>query len=376
MILKRRLRVHRIIGTLLICLIFYGSSFAGGFDDKVSKNIERTFKVPDSRNLSVTNKYGPIIINNWDKDSIRIEIELTAYGKNYNAARKTMNRVDFDFDESRQYLNISTVLDRSSGFFTEVWNSIGDYSKTLLSQNRLKVEYKVFIPNDLELTLINKYGDIYFEDYEGNCNIDLSYGNLMAQRFFNRCDIKVGYGTITIKEIKDGYLDIKASDVRIEKIRSAEINSSSSEIEIIEASLLRIESSNDREYKIRQAESILGKSSFSRIEVGRISDDINLDMSYGGITLNELDPSASRILLRAKTTDIQLKLDPTLPLKYRIEGREDKMELPEQILNQGELFNSDGDKNVRIEGQIKDPPNNSRNLDIRNQNGEIKISFT
>ena len=121
--------VKQVFSLALIILIGVNSFSLPLQDTKLQKTISRDFKAPEGRSLEITNKYGDLIINTWDKDSIKVEIEITAYGKNDDAAEKLMNRIDFDFDQSLNYIEIETVFDRKSGFFQELWNDISDYSK-------------------------------------------------------------------------------------------------------------------------------------------------------------------------------------------------------------------------------------------------------
>ena len=55
-----------------------------------------------------------MIIHTWDKDSVLIDVEITAYGKNDEALSKTMARVDVEIKNFGDLLNIETILDRNS----------------------------------------------------------------------------------------------------------------------------------------------------------------------------------------------------------------------------------------------------------------------
>ena len=95
------------------------------------KNISQSFKVEEKSTLELTNKYGQVILQTWDKDSVVVNVKITAYGKNDEALSKNMERVDVDFTNFGDVLTIETVLDRNSSVFKDVINSLGDYSKTL-----------------------------------------------------------------------------------------------------------------------------------------------------------------------------------------------------------------------------------------------------
>ncbi len=113
----KRMRKVLAFSTLLIGLITgyaLGAVGGGKEDTSLSKTITKSFLVPKDGSIRIVNKYGPIVINTWDKDSLNLKIVITAWGKNDKNVDRMMSRVDFDFNQSSRYLELKTVLDRSS----------------------------------------------------------------------------------------------------------------------------------------------------------------------------------------------------------------------------------------------------------------------
>ena len=46
--------------------------------------------MPKEGNLEVINRYGQVIVETWDLDSIALEIKITAYGKSDEAVDKVL----------------------------------------------------------------------------------------------------------------------------------------------------------------------------------------------------------------------------------------------------------------------------------------------
>ena len=124
--------------SIFYSLLFLGISVSvqAADDTKLTKTISKAYRVPLNVQLEIRNKYGTITVNTWNKDSVSAKIEITAYGKNQSNVSKELDRVEIEFVNNRDFLLIETVLDRKSGFFAELWNNIGDYSKNLLSKNQ------------------------------------------------------------------------------------------------------------------------------------------------------------------------------------------------------------------------------------------------
>src|SRR5690606_33752892 len=74
------------------------------------KTIEQSFQVNPSATLEVNNKYGGIVVNGWDQDKVAVNIRITTFGKTSYDTEKLMDRVEFDFNVTRDYVIIETVL--------------------------------------------------------------------------------------------------------------------------------------------------------------------------------------------------------------------------------------------------------------------------
>ncbi len=344
-------------------------------DTKLTKTITRDFQIPRDGHVTIVNKYGPIIINTWDKDSVHVTIEVTAFGKNDKSVNKIMDRVDIDFSHNNPYLTIATVLDRSSGFFTELWNNIGDYSKTLLSQNQLKIEYTVFVPSSNDLDLSNKFGDIYIEDYSGNLEILLSHGNFRAGALAGELDLDLSFGNADIKSVDEADLTLKATESEFGIIGDATIHSSSSEIFIEEIQNLRIDSRSDRRLFVKNAHSIRGSASFSKIQVDSFKEDLKLELNYGSFNLNKLEPGFSRIDLRGKTTEITLDFTHGNYLDFEYIGKENKLFISQGGNNLETEYIDASEKKVRVNGLLGTKNQNPAKVIVRTESGEVNVKI-
>jgi hypothetical protein len=285
---------------------------------------------------------------------------------------KMMGRVDFDFNQSAHYLDLKTVLDRSSGFFAEVWNNIGDYSKTLLNQNKLKIEYTVFIPEGSDLEIENKFGDIYLQDYSGKLKINLSHGNIHASRL-TQLRMDLSFGNANIKSIRDAFLILKATECDFAVIGNGDISSSSSEIFIEEVTFLKIDSRSDRRFSVTEAAEIQGTSNFSKIVIGSITDDIRMEFSYGELKMGRVGPGFSSIDIRGKNTPISIQFESDVKARLYLEGREDRIKLI-GIDGLNKKYLEDNDNTVSLSGNTSGNGNQG-SVSVRSSNGEIEIKF-
>jgi hypothetical protein len=345
-------------------------------DTKLTKTITRSFKIPKDGHVSIINKYGPVVINTWNKDSVHVKIEITAFGKNDKSVSKIMDRVDFDFDLNSKYLLAATVLDRSSGFFTELWNNLGDYSKTLLSQNQLKIEYTVYLPASIDLDIDNKFGDIYLEDFKGDLNIELSHGNFRGGNFLGRLDLDLSFGNAEIKSANEADLTLKATESDFNQINKATIHSSSSEIFITKIGILRLDSRSDRKFYVKNANSISGSSSFSKIQLDNFKEDLKLELNFGSFRINMLEPGFSSIDLQGKTAEINLDFTEGNYLDFEYVGDENKLFISKGGDKLSKEFVDSKEKTVKVTGMIGKKGSSAPSKVILNtESGEVNIKI-
>ncbi len=339
-----------------------------------TRTVERSFKVPGNVNIELTNKYGPVVINTWDNDSVKIKVDITAFGKNLNQATKTINRIDIDFNNNGDFLTIESVFDRSSGFFKELWNNIGDYSQTLLSRNKLRIEYEVYVPSFANLDIENKFGDVYLSEMSGRVNVDLSHGNLRANNLNNSTTININFGDATIKSIDNGVLIPKVANVTVQRVGRIDIESSSSTVHIKQANRIKMSSVSDKGFRIDDVRTVTGKSNFSKITIGSLTGSADLNMNYGEININNVRYDFSRIDLTGKSTDMRLTFHDQSYLAVDLETKEDRMDIPRTGQMQREYID-DKEKYISVTGFMGIKSQKPGALKVDSFNGDLEIRF-
>lgn len=356
----------------LSCAITFGASATDG-DTKVTKTINQRYLLPKNGIVDIENKYGQVVILNSENDSVTVKIEVVAFGKDRATANKIMDRVDFDFDMTNQYLTLETVLDRKSGAFKELWNNIGDYSKTLLSKNKLEINYEIAIPKSASINLNNKFGDVYIHERDKKVDITISHGNLRSNNFNATSNISVSYGDARIKHIKAGKMEFKSCNANILSLGDVEIQSSSSEITIKKAEELEIDSRSDKSIDIDEAGRVNGKMIFSKLRIETLIKDLDLGMSYSDISIDIVPFSFSFVRIDGKSSDIDIEFGTNSYMEIKVEGDDDDLELPAIGLDREVIDEKKG--KVLYSGILGKRSNYKGNVDIKAQGGSVKISI-
>ena len=358
---------------LLLSIVSLAAYAERDNETKVTKTIDEKFLLPKNGIVEVTNKYGQVVILNSENDSVTLRIEIIAYGKDKSTADKIMDRVDFDFGQTGQYLTLETVLDRKSGVFKEAWNNIGDYSKTLLSKNKLVINYEIRIPRSASINLTNKFGDVYIQERDHKVEIDVSHGSLRANNFNANSKISVSYGDARIKYLKSGELYFRACDATIQALGTVEMQSSSSDISIKEADELQIESRSDKRIDIDKIGHIRGKLTFSKMKVENLNKLADLDLNYSDFYVAQVPFTFSMIRIDGKSSDIDLEFDPNTYLDLDLLGTEEDIGLPMTGMNREVIDEKKGI--VQYKGTLGNKTNYKGKVNIKAQGGSVRIGI-
>lgn len=371
-----RTKIMRLIFSAILGLFALAASARPpDMDTKLTKTIDRDFSLPKNGYVEVINKYGQVVINTWSKDSVKIGVKITAYGKDYNDAERMLDRVDIDFSKTNQYLTIETILDRKSGFFKEVWNNISDYSKTLLSKNKIEIDYEIYMPETAVLDLDNKFGDVYMYELNSKCDITVMHGNLRAGKF-DHANIDVGYGDVRIKELNEGTLTLRGVEGDISKLGEVQLKSSSSSLTIKEADRVTLDSRSDQRLAFGQVNHLKGDGMFSKIEIQELQKTLDMDMTYGEVRVASIPFSFSKIDVESKYTDISLDFHPSTYLEVDITAREESLFLPNDNAHIEKRYTDDKQKYVRVTGKIGNKNNYPGYVYINSSGGDVSLSLS
>ncbi len=181
-----------------------------GQKSELSKKVYRTYAAFRDTRTEITNKYGMVHINTWNKDSVMFEVTMIVRAKDEYKTKKLMNEIDVSFVQSSHFIVAKTLFLNSSR------NMVNDFTGSVIGQEKnIEINYIVFLPSGANLKVENKFGDIYCDDLAGNVTIDLSYGSLKAHDFNSTATISLSFGDAVINEIKNGILTANYGDFTI-----------------------------------------------------------------------------------------------------------------------------------------------------------------
>jgi hypothetical protein len=326
-------------------------------------------KVSATGALDIYNKYGKVVVKNWDKDSVKIVIDYSISAKNDSKLESAIFNLKFDNTHSLDYVSCRTVFGNKD---------IGKQTKWMLDDmigvSDVTVNYKIYLPASNSLEIENSFGDVVLEDRIGETTINLSHGDLIAGDFVKKAKLTNSYGKIRVE--KANYLSLKASHCKGTSITKADflyLKSSFSEIRIIEANRIKLNSKKDK-ISIDQVGKIYGKCSLPEMHIYELTKSVNLSSSLPGtIVFDKIKKSFTEIILNTKFTDIELRFEPT-SFQTEIIHKTSQITYPTRIVKLTTI-DDPSDKKTRItKGLYGSSTSTTKSVNIKADNADLLIN--
>ncbi len=333
------------------------------------RDFKRSFAVPENAKVEVVSKYGEVIVRTWELDSVRFEVVVRAEGRNSSAVAKSMSRVDVRFRKVGSVISAVTEIGKSGGFFGNVLNEV----EGVVGNNKLKVDYQVWMPKNIMLSVENKFGDLYMANLDGKVDIDISHGDIKASDLTSSLNLKHSFGKSSFGTINDGIFTLRGVDMRVDEANNLNIESGSSEIRVDKIDRIQFNSRNDKIHLL-DANEIMCEGSFTNLTSDLLRGSARFDFSYGDIYLSKIVKDFNSIDITGKSTDINLILNQASYIKTYIKGPEDRMILPNSMLTmQKENFADEG--RISLSGFVGNTNTRHGQLMVEADGGELIISI-
>jgi hypothetical protein len=290
--------------------------------DKVSKRVYHEAKVERSVDIRLTNKYGKINVISWDKDSIKLTVDIAAVAKSKEEGEKILQRVQIQpvFDEKYFILTTEIIEKQGSGAISQIIDNLLDKSKELIDKKSIEINLTIILPENAKLNLNNKYGDINFErNFKGSLQLTLAYGNLHIGELPPFANLNLQSCKAYIGALKNGRIALKYGELNLRNADRLYLESHSSEVNIDEIKELDIDSRNDN-FDLISAYSMTGKTSFSKISMQELRQKARLEMQAGSLKVRMLKSSFEWIDIQSKSTDIKITPEESLAYQLDISG--------------------------------------------------------
>ncbi|MBL4754255.1 MAG: hypothetical protein JKY52_11775 [Flavobacteriales bacterium] len=345
---------------LVAFFIVVGNVLSAKTVDEFSKTWNKTFTVNPDAILDLDNKYGNVHITTWKQHEISIKVIISVDVSNQEKADKALNRIRIVDEASMEKVIIATRFDS---------NNSGKLNK------KLQVDYVVQMPVSNNLTLVNKFGDVYINQLNGRADLKVAYGNLKCEilnNADNRVRLSFSSGKCTIGDFGSGSIEMKYSKLSIDQADKLDIDSKFSGLSIGSATTIHCKSQYDK-LEIERVGDLDLDGKFSGYIIGTVIRNLKLDLEYSGCEVNQISTNAGEISIENSFGGVELGFEEGTSYKLKAKGEFGDIDYP---VNNAILTTNERKSNsFFIIGVVGDKTSPEASVDISSKFGKVKLSY-
>jgi len=356
--------------SLTLIFILLAPRLATGQSYSEKRTFQKNFRVNGEMSLEISNKYGTIHLTTWNKDSVAIRAEIEASASSQSKLGKMFEGINVSFSESNYQIIAQTDFTQSIGMLFESFK--GMTSKIIPYETRVQINYFVSLPENLNLKIVNKYGDIYMENNSADIKISLSNGSLKANMLNNASSLTLSFCDATINKINKAKIDASFSEVVIGESDNLSISSVSGRFELKQAGKIHADSRRDK-FFFGILLSLDGDSYFTDFRIEELKNELNMITKYGSLNADLIDKGIQAISLNTSYTDINLSFDPAASYNLDIRHINSSLTTPEKNASlEKKVINEEKKENMTFGTVGKNPANVKVKIDANRGNIYIK----
>lgn len=361
------MKSKKLLFGLFLALIGFVIYPTNSFAEKLNKSFQKEFKVDKNSKLIINNRFGQVSIENWDKKSVLIEVEVTVEHSSKDKAERILSSISVTLDQvGNEIRGVTEVQDN-------IMKSCGNINFNSSDSKELSIDYKVKMPKDLTIDLTNKFGDTFIDELTGHSTIEIKYGNLKANRIFYGSNdplsmLTIGYGNASIDEVEWMRFDIKYANVDIVKSKALVVLSKFSKISVDQASSIVVDSKYDT-YNIGTIANIVGESGYTTYRIKQFDKKMDIETKYGDVKIESVNSQFESISFVGSYSSIYAPIP--VDVSYKLDA---------EASFGGISYNSpdrvsriESNNKMTVDGRVGNSDNTSANVKVRVRFGSAKL---
>ena len=240
--------------------------------------------------------------------------------------------------------------------------------------NKTQIDYTVYIPSNVRLTLENKYGDIFMGDHSETVSISLSNGDLRAKNLLGLTTIMLEFAYANIKQIEKGSINMDhRSELILDIANDIKIESRSSRVSIKEVKSLNLKSHRDK-FNIDKVDVLGADNAYTFLDINSLGQTLTVNAKYGNIIIGELASNVKKMNINAEDTDIEIKKPESRSITIEaVYSEKAGLYFPSELVNKKTTMEDEEKKLVRTVGMVGDDFASPIKLTITLPSGNLRI---
>ncbi|WP_255071091.1 hypothetical protein [Lacihabitans sp. LS3-19] len=271
---------------LILNLIFISNLSGFARDIKlIEKRKDYNFEYSTSgvSKLEITNQFGEVKVMFWNQNKIQTTVHVIANAPNNVLLNDFISSVKINGNRKNSIVSIKTEIQKT------------DFNLKKLNTDKntnFKIDYLVFMPNNLELCLTNSFGEVTLPEFTAPLSLNLNYCTLKADKISNKLsNINLNYGKANIKSLLGGEINSNFTAVSMGEVRNVNLKN------------------NNGSFKAKYLEDIDGILNYSGGVFENIKEAVKLKVNFSNdLKINNIDEKVKNLEIFSNYSNISLPI--------------------------------------------------------------------
>lgn len=342
--------------TLLLLFSFVFTANADSRKD-YTKTIKKEFSIKKDGAVEIDNKFGKVVINTWEKNSVKIAVTVIVRADSEKEAQPLFERIAINFSNGRDFVKAKTEIEaKKSGWWGwGGWNNNNDYA----------INYDVYMPETIELDLTNEHGETIIAQLSGDASVDIAHGNITADGFMGELDLESAHSRGTIIAAKILKADLSHSNIRFKDVEESDLETAHCNIDIDNIKILRLDSrhtnfelgeiddlradSRHDDFEIEFINNVYTEGSHTQFDIAKVGKSIDFDFSHGGASIDHLATGFEEVTLHGSHADYRIRVADNATYTLDVQGNHAGIQYPREM---DVTYEKDSNSQKEVKGRL------------------------
>lgn len=272
----------------LLSVLFIGLQVYASNLEEYSKKYHQQYQVNSDVILDVSNKYGFVKIVTGEVNEVVIDVVVTVEGKNQEKAQRLLDKIEVTISGDATKVTGVTTLEKNSQF------------------KELSIDYTITMPATGNIDVVNKFGDFYLNELNGNSKVYVGYGSLDIGSLNSQSnDITVKFGSGKIKYAH--YLDCvtRYSAIRISRAKLLNLDAQYGDVKVGEVGRMDLHCQYG-DVTLGTIVELTADVQFGDLEIEGIISELNLESQYGDSEVDFISKDFESVYVHSSFGDVEL----------------------------------------------------------------------
>ena len=294
-----------------------------------TKSWSRSYDLPATGSVQIENKYGNVVINGWNREELKVSIDIKVVHRKDENAKKLIERIQPKVTQAGDFVRItSEIVDKSSSLFGRYFNKANPFD---FDKSNVQIDFEIYMPQNAELNVINKFGDLVIGAWYGDLDANVQHGDVWVNDRISTAKIDMKFGKLNLREIGYGNIKMSNGSIDVENAQKLKIISSGSDVNLDKISNLELYSSKD-EVMLEAIGTLRGDFKFSNVDIASVNSEMFLTLRIAEVEVRQILSPSPEIDIVQESSEIKLDVS-GLSFDFRATLEQGLLRVPKTFTN-------------------------------------------